>query len=175
MFFKNTETRLFSLQNIVSSCRESTGRTNMAPFCLGPSVSQTSQAPVRARKLETCVWPVLVPPVFYKSQRPKRYIGNLCSMRQSSHEHSGLVKWWSVQTCIWNSNISQENKTNFNGMNFGDNPTLSHHLLHRNIWDFLNFFWKRAGTFKKYWTGDWMNHLSITVYHGLTSTNQINS
>lgn len=33
-------------------------------------------------------------------------------------------------------------------MNSGDNPTLSHHLLHRNIWEFLNFIWKRAGTFK---------------------------
>ena len=35
--------------------------------------------------------------------------------------------------------------------------------------------WKRAGNFREYLAGDWMNHLSDTVYHGLTSTNQINS
>lgn len=29
-------------------------------------------------------------------------------------------------------------------------------------------------TFKKYLSGDWMDHLSITVYSGPTSTNQIN-
>lgn len=28
--------------------------------------------------------------------------------------------------------------------------------------------WKRAGTFNKYLAGDWMKHLSITVYHRLT-------
>ena len=33
--------------------------------------------------------------------------------------------------------------------------------------------WKRAGTFKKYLAGDRTNHLSITVYHRLTSANQI--
>ena len=32
----------------------------------------------------------------------------------------------------------------------------------------LETVWKRAGTFKKYLAGDWMNHLSITVYHCLT-------
>lgn len=38
----------------------------------------------------------------------------------------------------------------------------------------LGVVWKKsAGTFKKYLTGDLTNHLSITVYHGLTSTIQI--
>ena len=39
----------------------------------------------------------------------------------------------------------------------------------------LETVWKRAGTFKKYLAGDWTNHLSITVCHRLTSTNQNNS
>lgn len=29
------------------------------------------------------------------------------------------------------------------------------------------------GPLKKYWPGDWINNLSITIYRGLTSTNQI--
>ena len=38
----------------------------------------------------------------------------------------------------------------------------------------LETVWKRTGTFKKYLASDKMHHPSITVYHGLTSTNQIN-
>lgn len=34
--------------------------------------------------------------------------------------------------------------------------------------------WKGAGALKKHLAGYWMNHLHITVYHGLTSTNQTN-
>ncbi len=33
---------------------------------------------------------------------------------------------------------------------------------------------KRAGTLKKYLAGDWINHLSVIVYHLLTSTNDNN-
>ena len=36
----------------------------------------------------------------------------------------------------------------------------------------LETVWKRAGAFKKYLAGDWTNHLSVTVCHRLTSTNQ---
>ena len=35
--------------------------------------------------------------------------------------------------------------------------------------------WIWEGTSDKYLAGDWMNHLSVTAYHGLTSTNQITS
>ncbi len=34
--------------------------------------------------------------------------------------------------------------------------------------------WKRAVSLKKDLAGDWINHLSVTAYCGLTSTNQIN-
>lgn len=27
----------------------------------------------------------------------------------------------------------------------------------------LETIWKRAGTFKKYWAGDWMNHLLLSI------------
>ena len=32
----------------------------------------------------------------------------------------------------------------------------------------LETVWKRSGSFKKYLAGDKMNHLSITVYQGLS-------
>ncbi len=37
----------------------------------------------------------------------------------------------------------------------------------------LETVWKRADTMKKYLAGNWINHLSATIYCGLTSTNQI--
>ena len=46
-------------------------------------------------------------------------------------------------------------------------------LLHRAI--SKGFIKKQAGTFKKHLAGDWTDQLSITFYHRLNLTNQMNS
>ncbi len=54
------------------------------------------------------------------------------------------------------------------------NMTAPDGLLHIVIWrgPFRNCL-EKDRRWKKYLACDWMNHLSVNIYHGLTSTNQI--
>lgn len=45
--------------------------------------------------------------------------------------------------------------------------------FYRTVWEVaLERVWKRV--LEKYLSGDWLNHLPVSIYHGLTSICQIN-